>query len=32
MGTEAQQAVVLDDEVQKKLEDCVAAAPALRGG
>ena len=30
MGKEAQRTVVLDDEVQKKLDDCVAAVTAMR--
>jgi len=32
MGTEAQQAVVLNDEVQKTFDDCVAALTAMRYG
>ncbi len=32
MGKEAHQAVVLDDEAQKKLDDCVAALTAMRYG
>ena len=32
MGMEARQAVVLDSEVQKKLDDCVAAVTAMRYG
>ena len=32
MGKEAQKTVVLDDEVQKKLDDCVAAVTAMRYG
>jgi hypothetical protein len=32
MSKEAQMTVVLDDEVQKKLDDCVAAMTAMRYG
>ena len=32
MGKEAQRAVVMDDEVQKKFDECVAALTAMRYG
>lgn len=32
MGREAQRAIVLDDEVQKKLDECVAAVTAMHYG
>lgn len=32
MGKEAQKHIVLDEEVQKKLDDCVAAIAAMRYG